>query len=260
MSELKLSNTTGRLVQLEREVGLLRQNNLEMNRLAERVDWITEQAKQNADEAQQVSYFTFFGGQFCTNLMIKICCCYPSNFCLFVWRSLTWRWKINSRRRRTWWGIKGSRCCRRGGKRTNCSRRPKSCSLRAAPSYRDSAVTSQCFHVAWFQFVFVPPPKNLYYLKQAQNNKSTYLFRSLCFQSWREPTSRTSESWRPELQSWPSWSERSAGSWTRSARKWRCTAPVCDDHLERRSASNSLVFLMWTGWDLNSAKVFFFFF
>ena len=64
MSELKLSNTTGRLVQLEREVGLLRQNNLEVNRLAERVDWITEQAKQNADEAQQVSYFTFFGGQF----------------------------------------------------------------------------------------------------------------------------------------------------------------------------------------------------
>ena len=84
MSELKLSNTTGRLVQLEREVGLLRQNNLEVNRLAERVDWITEQAKQNADEAQQVSYFTFFGGQFCANLMIKICCCYPSNFCLFV--------------------------------------------------------------------------------------------------------------------------------------------------------------------------------
>ena len=84
MSELKLSNTTGRLVQLEREVGLLRQNNLEVNRLAERVDWITEQAKQNADEAQQVSYFTFFGGQFCTNLMIKICCCHPSNFCLFV--------------------------------------------------------------------------------------------------------------------------------------------------------------------------------
>uniref|UniRef100_A0A671X7E3 Laminin subunit beta 1 n=1 Tax=Sparus aurata TaxID=8175 RepID=A0A671X7E3_SPAAU len=46
-SELKLSNTTGRLVQLEREVGLLRQNNLEVNRLAERADWITEQAKQN---------------------------------------------------------------------------------------------------------------------------------------------------------------------------------------------------------------------
>uniref|UniRef100_A0A671X880 Laminin subunit beta 1 n=1 Tax=Sparus aurata TaxID=8175 RepID=A0A671X880_SPAAU len=48
-SELKLSNTTGRLVQLEREVGLLRQNNLEVNRLAERADWITEQAKQNFD-------------------------------------------------------------------------------------------------------------------------------------------------------------------------------------------------------------------
>uniref|UniRef100_A0A8C9XZY6 Laminin subunit beta-1 n=1 Tax=Sander lucioperca TaxID=283035 RepID=A0A8C9XZY6_SANLU len=33
MSELKLGNTTGRLVQLEREVGLLRQNNLEVDRL-----------------------------------------------------------------------------------------------------------------------------------------------------------------------------------------------------------------------------------
>lgn len=58
LSELKLSNTTGRLVQLEREVGLLRQNNLEVTRLAERADWITEQAKQNAEEAQQVSYTT----------------------------------------------------------------------------------------------------------------------------------------------------------------------------------------------------------
>ncbi|XP_071368424.1 laminin subunit beta-1-like isoform X2 [Centroberyx affinis] len=53
MSELKLSNTTGRLVQLEREVGLLRQNNLEVNRLAERSDWITDQAKLDAEEAQQ---------------------------------------------------------------------------------------------------------------------------------------------------------------------------------------------------------------
>ncbi|XP_028254427.1 laminin subunit beta-1b isoform X2 [Parambassis ranga] len=52
-SELKLSNTTGRLVQLEREVGLLRQNNLEMSQLMEKADWLTEQAKQNAEEAQQ---------------------------------------------------------------------------------------------------------------------------------------------------------------------------------------------------------------
>ncbi|XP_039998683.1 laminin subunit beta-1b isoform X2 [Xiphias gladius] len=52
-SELKLSNTTGRLVHLEREVGLLRQNNLEVNRLAETADWITDQAKEDAEEAQQ---------------------------------------------------------------------------------------------------------------------------------------------------------------------------------------------------------------
>lgn len=55
-SELKLSNTTGRLVQLEREVGLLRQNNLEVNRLAETAEWITDQAKLNAEEAQQVTH------------------------------------------------------------------------------------------------------------------------------------------------------------------------------------------------------------
>ncbi|XP_070784749.1 laminin subunit beta-1b [Enoplosus armatus] len=52
-SELKLSNTTGRLVQLEREVGLLRQNNLEVNRLAETSDWTSDQARLNAEEAQQ---------------------------------------------------------------------------------------------------------------------------------------------------------------------------------------------------------------
>ncbi|XP_055009702.1 laminin subunit beta-1b isoform X2 [Boleophthalmus pectinirostris] len=52
-SELKLSNTTGRLVQLEKEVGLLRQDNLEMNRLVETADVTSEQAKQNADEAEQ---------------------------------------------------------------------------------------------------------------------------------------------------------------------------------------------------------------
>lgn len=54
MSELKLSNTTGRLVQLEREVGLLRQNNLEVNHLAEAADLSTERAKVNAEEAEQV--------------------------------------------------------------------------------------------------------------------------------------------------------------------------------------------------------------
>ncbi|XP_033845427.1 laminin subunit beta-1b [Periophthalmus magnuspinnatus] len=52
-SELKLSNTTGRLVQLEREVGLLRQNNLEVTHLVETAGVTSEQAKQNADEAEQ---------------------------------------------------------------------------------------------------------------------------------------------------------------------------------------------------------------
>lgn len=55
-SELRLSNTTGRLVQLEREVGLLRQNNLEVERLAETTEWTTNQAQKNAEEAQQVSH------------------------------------------------------------------------------------------------------------------------------------------------------------------------------------------------------------
>uniref|UniRef100_A0A8D3CPB5 Laminin, beta 1b n=1 Tax=Scophthalmus maximus TaxID=52904 RepID=A0A8D3CPB5_SCOMX len=49
-SELKLGNTTGRLLQLEREVGLLRQNNLEVNRLAETADWIMDQARLEAEE------------------------------------------------------------------------------------------------------------------------------------------------------------------------------------------------------------------
>lgn len=53
LSELKLGNTTGRLVQLEREVGLLRQNNLEVNRLVETAEWMTDQAKINANEAQE---------------------------------------------------------------------------------------------------------------------------------------------------------------------------------------------------------------
>lgn len=53
-SELRLSNATGRLIQLEREVGLLRQNNLEVKQLAEKAEWMTEKAKVNAEEAQQV--------------------------------------------------------------------------------------------------------------------------------------------------------------------------------------------------------------
>lgn len=52
-SELKVSNTTGRLVQLEREVGLLRQNNLEVDRLVETADLNSERAKQSAEEAEQ---------------------------------------------------------------------------------------------------------------------------------------------------------------------------------------------------------------
>lgn len=54
-SELKLSNTTGRLLQLEIEVGLLRQNNLEMKEIMVSTEQTTQQAKQDADEAEQVS-------------------------------------------------------------------------------------------------------------------------------------------------------------------------------------------------------------
>lgn len=53
-SELKLSNTTGRLLLLEREVGLLRQNSLEVNRLEESAKQYSEQAKAKAEEAQKV--------------------------------------------------------------------------------------------------------------------------------------------------------------------------------------------------------------
>lgn len=53
-SELRLGNTTGRLVQLEREVGLLRQNGLEANQLAEKVERISDQAQVDAEKAQQV--------------------------------------------------------------------------------------------------------------------------------------------------------------------------------------------------------------
>lgn len=53
-SELKLSNTTGRLLLLEREVGLLRQNSLEVDQLEEMAKLSSEQAKVNAEEAQKV--------------------------------------------------------------------------------------------------------------------------------------------------------------------------------------------------------------
>lgn len=52
-SEIKVSNATGRLVQLEREVGLLRQNNLEIDLLLDTADVTSESAKQNAEEAEQ---------------------------------------------------------------------------------------------------------------------------------------------------------------------------------------------------------------
>lgn len=55
-SEQRLGNTTGRLLQLEREVGLLRQNELEVHSMAETADWISERAKEEADEAQQVAH------------------------------------------------------------------------------------------------------------------------------------------------------------------------------------------------------------
>ncbi|KAM9328243.1 laminin subunit beta-1b [Pholidichthys leucotaenia] len=53
-SELNLGNTTGRLVQLEREVGLLRQNSLEVDRMVEATNWITDQARLDAEEAEKV--------------------------------------------------------------------------------------------------------------------------------------------------------------------------------------------------------------
>ncbi|XP_029018655.2 laminin subunit beta-1b [Betta splendens] len=52
-SELRLGNTTGRLVQLEREIGLLRQNRLEMDQTVDRVERITEKAQVDAEKAQQ---------------------------------------------------------------------------------------------------------------------------------------------------------------------------------------------------------------
>lgn len=57
-SELKLSNTTGRLILLEREVGLLRQNSLEVNQLEETAKLKSEQARVNAEEAQKVHTLT----------------------------------------------------------------------------------------------------------------------------------------------------------------------------------------------------------
>lgn len=54
-SELKLSETTGRLLELEHEVGLLRQNNLEMNQKLETAERVSQRAKAIAEEAQKVS-------------------------------------------------------------------------------------------------------------------------------------------------------------------------------------------------------------
>lgn len=54
-SELKLGNTTGRLLQLDREVGLLQQNNLEVNRRVETANRTTDRARLDAAEAQQVA-------------------------------------------------------------------------------------------------------------------------------------------------------------------------------------------------------------
>ncbi|XP_047245942.1 laminin subunit beta-1b [Girardinichthys multiradiatus] len=52
-SELKLSNATSRLLELEQELGLLRQNNLEMNQKVETAERVSERAKQIAEEAQK---------------------------------------------------------------------------------------------------------------------------------------------------------------------------------------------------------------
>lgn len=91
ISELKLSNTTGRLVQLEREVGLLRQNNLEVNRLVETCNMITDQAKLNAEEAQQVFYSSL---SFDLTHKTLTTCYYlllPSQQCLFCLCEGVWR-------------------------------------------------------------------------------------------------------------------------------------------------------------------------
>lgn len=54
-SELKLGNATGRLVQLEREAGLLRQNHLEVTGLAETANLVADQATVDAETAQKVT-------------------------------------------------------------------------------------------------------------------------------------------------------------------------------------------------------------
>lgn len=53
-SELQLSNTTRRLLQLEREVGLLRQNGLEMSGLVDDAEQKTQWAKEEAELAERV--------------------------------------------------------------------------------------------------------------------------------------------------------------------------------------------------------------
>ncbi|MEQ2157850.1 hypothetical protein GOODEAATRI_006072 [Goodea atripinnis] len=52
-SELKLSNATSRLLELEQKLGLLRQNNLEMNQKVETAERVSERAKLIAEEAQK---------------------------------------------------------------------------------------------------------------------------------------------------------------------------------------------------------------
>lgn len=52
-SELKLSNTTARLLQLEREVGLLKQDHRELNAMVETAERISDEARVSAEEAQQ---------------------------------------------------------------------------------------------------------------------------------------------------------------------------------------------------------------
>lgn len=60
-SEQKVSETTGRLLELERELGLLRQNNLEMNQKVETAERVSERAKLIAEEAQKVSNLSNLG-------------------------------------------------------------------------------------------------------------------------------------------------------------------------------------------------------
>lgn len=90
-SELKLSNTTGRLLLLEREVGLLRQNSRDVNQLEETAKVTSEQAKANAEEAQKVSHTS-------TAAASHIGICGDKVSRVIVRRSLTWSLRTNWRR------------------------------------------------------------------------------------------------------------------------------------------------------------------